>query len=560
MKNKYTILILIFLLDIVQITIAQEATIKKMMYLEANSNVNVLNKFKIYPDNTFSFFIKSNHFTSPILMNDTCPEYYDNGNTARIIEMKFDSEFNGIISQQCMPRDSNYTHPTGAAELKFEVPIGGFIYVGRDEPYSIIAERRDAQGNKLWQKHYGGSGADYLIDALGTPSGNVIILSETFSHNGDVPPHPGMISAWTFCIDTTGNIIWSNVLQGSSIESPYNLIQASNEGCYVVGHSNSKDYDFSSNKGGTDLFLARLDSLGKTIWVQTFGGSGSDNNGSASLVGCQGVMGFDNHIYITGMTSSIDKQITYRSNIDQRHPLLLKADTNGNLVWLKTYNTGTWGSGVVALSQSPKGNIWVGMEIVGGGDTHIGKTKLGDSLLIQYIYGGSRDTWVFQTDEHGTFINGVTIGSSSNFDLVSTVHALNDGSVVVGGHFRRGNGKERSLNFPLIHRFYDNLLRPNGPIHSYIAHIGSVTTSVHDLHLPQISVDIYPNPVSNTLHVNLQKQKTCQVQIINNLGQIVYQSKINEQHTINTSQWPAGNYTVILSAEQHSTYYYQIAK
>ena len=75
-----------------------------------------------------------------------------------------------------------------------------------------------------------------------------------------------------------------------------------------------------------------------------------------------------------------------------------------------------------------------------------------------------------------------------------------------------------------------------------------------DNYVPNISMNIYPNPTSDFLNVQLSgpRERDFDILIINQLGQTVYQGKMNGsgQERISVSPWSSGNYYIIAQDEE----------
>jgi hypothetical protein len=71
----------------------------------------------------------------------------------------------------------------------------------------------------------------------------------------------------------------------------------------------------------------------------------------------------------------------------------------------------------------------------------------------------------------------------------------------------------------------------------------------------KIQASVYPNPVNNTLHVQVNDSKIYTVQILDALGKIVSKQLLNNS-TINTASMQAGNYLLLLSNEQGQVVYH----
>ena len=93
-----------------------------------------------------------------------------------------------------------------------------------------------------------------------------------------------------------------------------------------------------------DIALIKLDKSGDEVWNQTFGGTGVSERGTDLAFSPPDIDGY--YIYVVGMLES------YVSN--PLDAVLLKYDTNGNLLWNTTWNKGN--DQGIAISINHNGN------------------------------------------------------------------------------------------------------------------------------------------------------------------------------------------------------------
>jgi hypothetical protein len=133
-------------------------------------------------------------------------------------------------------------------------------------------------GNKIWQKTFGGSKRDILVLPKPLSSGGYILSGQTSSPNdGDIKGFHGDFDAWVVKLDVSGNLIWQKPLGSSQYEGNYCVIPTSDDG-YIVGAFTNGNYgDVSGDHGGYDAWLVKLNNSGSIVWQKTYGWSGDDN-------------------------------------------------------------------------------------------------------------------------------------------------------------------------------------------------------------------------------------------------------------------------------------------
>jgi len=145
---------------------------------------------------------------------------------------------------------------------------GGFILVGTTASFGaggadVWLIKTDADGNKLWEKTFGGSGWDEGSSVQQTSDGGFILVgTRSFGAGwGDV---------WLIKTDAKGNKQWDRTFGGSNVDSGWSVQQTSDGGFIIVGTTAS----FGARWG--DVWLIKTDAKGNKQWDRTFGGSSWD--------------------------------------------------------------------------------------------------------------------------------------------------------------------------------------------------------------------------------------------------------------------------------------------
>ncbi len=139
----------------------------------------------------------------------------------------------------------------------------------------------DQNGNKVWDKTFGGSGSDDYPTAFSTTQdGNFIIACGSASgFNGDKTTNQqGIKDYWVIKFSPDGQKIWDKSFGGSNTEAPYDIQELMDGSFIIAGNSASQPGGEKSapNYGETDYWLVKIDSKGNKIWDKTFGGSSYD--------------------------------------------------------------------------------------------------------------------------------------------------------------------------------------------------------------------------------------------------------------------------------------------
>ncbi len=246
-------------------------------------------------------------------------------------------------------------------------------YLPRALPPPIV-QSQPSQPSLLFQKTWGGTGADLGVGVATDAAGNAYVGGTTYSFGSGIP---GQSSLSLLKYNASGGLVWQKTwidTGGNGSASPYaSGVAVDAAGSIFVAGSTS-----GSGAGNLDVLLLKFASNGTLLWERTWGGSSNDF-GRGVAVDPSG------NIYVTGDTDSFGVN---------RDVFLLKFNSNGELLWQKTWGGSNYdiGSGVATDSS---GNVYVtgGTWSFGVGNTSLFLLKFDSSgtLLWQKTWGGAVD-------------------------------------------------------------------------------------------------------------------------------------------------------------------------
>jgi hypothetical protein len=276
----------------------------------------------------------------------------------------------------------------------------------------------DKQGNKIWEKVFGGTFNDWAVSIVQTPDNSIIIggYSESDANGNKTENSRGGTDYWIIKMDLNGNKIWDRTF-GGNYNDILNDILVVNNGLIVAGHSNSEmSGDKSSTKyGDEDYWILKLDFDGNKVWDRTYGGGGSDFCLDAELTD-------NNEVLLVGSTYSSNTGNKISPSYGSSDIWVIKIDQNGTKIWEKNYGG----------KKTPDGKL-----IIGGVSTsNIGYDKSENSR-------GGNDYWIIKIEESGNKIWDKRFGGGDD-DYFSDLIINEDGSLVVGGWTYSGFGGEIS--------------------------------------------------------------------------------------------------------------------
>lgn len=298
--------------------------------------------------------------------------------------------------------------PTNLPNGKSEASRGGI-------DYWII--HVDVNGNKVWDRTYGGSGADQNPSIAAASDGGCIVAGDSNSGvSGDKSQSTqGGFDFWVLKLDANGNKVWDKDFGTSQADNTPSVAPTTNGGAFVAGTSSggAEGNKSEASRGFNDYWILRLDASGNKLWDRTYGGPSNDNCAAAAATADGGVI-------VAGNSSSTnlgDKSQPSRGRADY---WILRLDSDGNKVWDKTYG-GTNDDQALAVAVTPDDGVLVAGQSSSGASGD--KTEASRGLL---------DYWILKLDSSGNKVWDRTYGGSSN-DNPTSIAVFPDGSCLVAG-------------------------------------------------------------------------------------------------------------------------------
>ncbi|MGL5131637.1 MAG: SBBP repeat-containing protein, partial [Planktothrix sp.] len=173
----------------------------------------------------------------------------------------------------------------------------------------IFVAKLDTSGNPVWAKNLGGSKDDFTTGISTDSAGNVYLSGNFESQDfdpgtGTTLPLIGGSDIFVAKLDTSGNPLWAKNLGGSKDDFTSGISLDSTGNVYTTGDFDSTDFDPGTGTslpliGRTDIFVAKFDTSGNPVWAKNLGGSKDDFARGISLDST-------GNVYTTGDFDSTD--------------------------------------------------------------------------------------------------------------------------------------------------------------------------------------------------------------------------------------------------------------
>ncbi len=459
----------------------------------------------------------------------------------------------------------------------------------KNNGYDYHIVKLDQQGNKLWDRYYGGNRHDYLVSSVSTQEGGFLLAGTSYSAQGsDKKKHSlGGADLWILKLDENGEEQWQKTLGTSRNDQASAAVQSADLGFFVAGNTAGLSQEF----GTTDTFVVKLDKAGNSTAQILLGGSGRnelqkmiptrDGGVLLGLYSTSGIVKPDQEPLAAFLPVAEEKQTHVFSVFKSEDSYgegdywVVKLDKEGKLQWQRSFG-GTGEDRIKTLSFFERGYL------IGG------ESRSGVSGNKQMALKQNTDLWLVALNEQGDELwqKSYSFGAYDVLMSQNTITAVNGNTkgFLLGGYTQAGEkaaktdetfwmlyldpeGKEvwrkhvEGKNKQKEERLVEARLQSDG---SYL--LAGTTAmqlgeekwkvlKVGDKDLEQLiekqDIRIYPNPVQDYAYVEIGFDfKEAELRVFDMSGRMVYQTKTNTKVTkINTGALPQGVY--VATAETH---------
>jgi hypothetical protein len=308
----------------------------------------------------------------------------------------------------------------------------------------------NASGGLVYSTYLGGSGRDFATAIAVDASGNAYVAGYTSSVGFPIVAGAyqstyagGFFDSFVAKLNATGSaLLYSTFIGGSGNDTASSIAIDANGNAYIAGQTDSFNFPTSagviqsSNAGGSDAFVAKLNPTGSGIVFSTYLGGSSNELGNAIAVDPS------QNVYLAGATASMDFPVSpaaFQSAITASYDAFVtKLNPSATSIIFSTYLGGSGSDQATALALDSSGNVWltgatsstnfplanaVYAQPAGGNDAFVANLdSTGSGLLFSSYFGGSADDsgLAIRLDNAGApVIAGVT--SSANFPTTAGV-------------------------------------------------------------------------------------------------------------------------------------------
>ena len=320
----------------------------------------------------------------------------------------------------------------GYVVLGFTNSIDGDITgkTNSDQDYWLLKLNQD--GDKIWDKTYGGSQNDQATGLSKTNDGGYIISGYTSSFDGDVSENAGFQDYWIVKVDNQGIIQWEKSFGFIGQDQAYKVIPTTDGGYFASGTlqvgeggSNGEGNDIVNEdqnlRGGQhslgDFWGIKMDANGNKIWRRYFGGTQADLNKDV-------IETDDGGFLLVGISDSPDFDISNAIGADDFW--VIKVSAIGEKVWEKSYG-GLETDRAFSIARTDDGNYLLTGE----------SRSLGEDISNPK---GGGDIWIIKINASNGAILWEKSFGGTEFDTSRGIKNLGNGSFAIAGSSRSTGG------------------------------------------------------------------------------------------------------------------------
>ena len=262
----------------------------------------------------------------------------------------------GSVGSGIVSSDGTNTYVTGYinGSIGFPTTDGTTTTGNLNEQYLT---KYDGAGNLVYATLIGGT-SNELPFAITISNGCAIVVGSTTSTDfptTDGTTHTGGIDVYITKYDPAGNLVFSTISGGSGTDifNENTFIETDGTHIYVSSKTASADFpttDGTTLSGSIDVYVRKYDMAGNLIFSTLFGGIGHDSPSDLVLQGGE--------LYLSGFYNTGDFPVTVGDiSSTAGGNFLVKMDSDGNIIYARTYGTVT--GGLNGIFVDPSGSVIV---------------------------------------------------------------------------------------------------------------------------------------------------------------------------------------------------------
>ncbi len=199
-----------------------------------------------------------------------------------------------------------------------------------------------------------GSPAEESAHAVAVAKDGAVFAVGSTQGSVDDAKSRGGLDAFVAKYNTDGKLEWKKTLGTTENEEARAVTTDADGNVYVTGYTGGA-LDGGNGPKDDQVFVAKLDSSGKTVWLSLFGETTPVNVNSTKESG-EGIVLSGTSLFVTGYTvNSFGKSV---GEAPERDAFVLKVDADGKQIEAKVYGSNRNDSGA-AIAVAPDGAVYL---------------------------------------------------------------------------------------------------------------------------------------------------------------------------------------------------------
>ncbi len=296
----------------------------------------------------------------------------------------------------------------------------GFVFIGTTDSKDgditnhkgstdVWVVKINSAGSIEWQTSYGSFYDESGKSISQSPDGDYVILATARLSAGDIPEKIGKLDAWVAKISPNGVIRWSVCLGGEDDDFAESITVSNDGSILLTGFTYSNDTYIKGNHGQSDVWAAKLSSVGDILWQKCYGGTEGDK-------GEHIISTLDGGYIIAAHTFSNNGNVSL--NHGTSDAWIIKINSSGTIQWEKCFG-GSKAEEAHSIIQNKDGQYVVAAH------------TFSNNLDVNGNHG-LVDCWIFKLDIFGRLLWQKNYGGSAE-EVASSIHAAEANSLVFAG-------------------------------------------------------------------------------------------------------------------------------
>jgi hypothetical protein len=284
----------------------------------------------------------------------------------------------------------------------------------------IFFAKFDSNGVPQFLRRFGGSGIDTAFHVAVDHNDDVLVtgsfFSSTMTFDSFTLPHSGDSDIFLAKFNSAGQTLWADQAGGTGADSAYRMVIDSANNCYLTGYYHGPatfgTATLNSAGGSFDVYITKYDSSGNVQWAVGGGGSGTDEGFAIAqdAAGNSFVTG-----YFASASASFGGQVIHTAGGNDI--FTVKISPAGTFLWARSAG-GTGDDRGKAIAVDAQGNAYVSGYFSGTatfGNITLTSTGATDLCIIKYDPNGNVQWVIPATGPTSDTANAITRDAHGHF-------------------------------------------------------------------------------------------------------------------------------------------------